>query len=749
MSKHSPNQDLIQSRWTPEHWASLMPLGFGHQRPNNYYELWRAIRENSDELGFAWRILSQGVCDGCALGTKGMTDWTLPGVHLCNIRLRLLRLNTMPAFDPKILRDVAWLRGHTSTQLRELGRVPYPMLRRKGEPGFTRVSWDTALDLIAARIREDGPETAGFYLTSRGMPNEAYYCAQKAVRAMGCPHIDNAARVCHAPSTVALKRGLGIGATSCSYNDFLQTDLVVFIGSNVANNQPVATKYLHFAKKNGAKIVSINAYREPGMDRYWIPSLPESALFGTKLTDEHHLVHIGGDLAFLSGALKALIAAGACDPDFIAQHTEGFEVVTALLAELPWETLEAQAGVPRAEMEAFAHSVAAARRAIFVWSMGITQHETGVANVSAIVNLALAKGFVGRPGCGVMPIRGHSGVQGGAEMGAYATALPGGLPVTAGNAARFAALWGFDVPASPGMNAPEMIDAGYRGELKTLFSVGGNFLEVLPDPHYVEEALARVPLRVHYDIVLSSQMLVDPADTVLILPAATRYETPGGVTETTTERRVVLSPEIPGRRIREARPEWEALLDLARRVRPELAERLDFAGTPEVRAEIARAVPFYAGIEQLHAGGESFQYGGPRLCEGWTFATPDGKAHFWPVKPEREALPPGKFRVTTRRGKQFNSMVHEASDAITGAARDEVFMCAEDAAALGLAEGARVRLNNELGTMDCRVRLAPAKPGNLQVHWPEGNVLLDRATRSPECGVPDYNALVSVTPLGS
>ena len=103
-----------------------------------------------------------------------------------------------------------------------------------------------------------------------------------------------------------------------------------------------------------------------------------------------------------------------------------------------------------------------------------------------------------------------------------------------------------------------------------LFSAGGNFLEVLPDPAAVEAGLARVPLRVHMDIVLSSQMLVEPADTVLLLPATTRYEIPGGVTETSTERRVILSPEIPGPRIEEARPEWEVLLDLARRVRPEL-----------------------------------------------------------------------------------------------------------------------------------------------------------------------------------
>ena len=167
----------------------------------------------------------------------------------------------------------------------------------------------------------------------------------------------------------------------------------------------------------------------------------------------------------------------------------------------------------------------------------------------AIVNLALARGWVGREGCGLMPIRGHSGVQGGAEMGCYATALPGGLEVSPDNAAALGEQWGFDVPAGPGRTAPEMIDAAHAGELDVLISVGGNFLEVLPDPAHVREALASVPLRVHYDIVLSSQMLVDPAETVLLLPATTRYEVPGGITETSTERRVILSPEVEGPRV--------------------------------------------------------------------------------------------------------------------------------------------------------------------------------------------------------
>jgi len=734
----------VKKSWTPRHWASWKPFGIGEQRPNNYAEIFRAISENRDELAYTWRILSQGVCDGCALGTTGLHDWTLDGVHLCNIRLRLLRLNTMGPLDPKLLVDAEVLRGRSSADLRELGRIPYPMMRRRGERGFRRLAWDDALDLVADRIRATTPERLAFYLTSRGMPNEAYYCAQKAARAIGTNNIDNAARVCHSPSTVALKEMLGVGATTCSYADWLSAQVIVFIGSNVANNQPVATKYLHYAKKNGAQILIVNPYREPGMERYWIPSIAESALFGTKLADRFYQIRSGGDVGFLSGVLKSLIESGQVDDSFIQGHSEGFDEVCRAIASQEWEGLETTSGLPRADMIDLAQRLGRADRAVFVWSMGVTQHVCGVDNVRAIVNLALARGFVGREGCGLMPIRGHSGVQGGAEMGAYATAFPGGLPVNEVNAAALAQYWGFAPPFVPGLNAPEMIDAAHRGELDLLFSVGGNFLEVLPDPAFVEDSLREIPLRVQMDLVLSPQMLVEPKDTVLLLPAATRYETPGGVTETTTERRVVFSPEIRGRRIEEARPEWEVFLDLARRARPNRTTALALNSTAEVRAEIARVVPMYDGIQNLAKQGDHFQYGGRHLCSGWHFPLPGGKARFAAVSVPAGTRASDEFTLTTRRGKQFNTMVHEDRDSITGAERNAIFMSAEDVARLALSNGERIRLVNSQGRYEGRVYIADIRPGELQVHWPEGNVLLDRARRDPKSGIPDYGATVRI-----
>jgi predicted molibdopterin-dependent oxidoreductase YjgC len=247
-------------------------------------------------------------------------------------------------------------------------------------------------------------------------------------------------------------------------------------------------------------------------------------------------------------------------------------------------------------------------------------------------------------------------------------------------------------------------------------------------------------------------MLVEPADTVLVLPATTRYETPGGVTETTTERRIVFSPEIEGRRIDGARPEWVVFCDVMRRVRPEAAAALAFESTAEIRAEIAEAVPLYAGIETLRAKGDQVQWGGPTLYADGRFATGDGKAHFIPVRPPAREIAPlaaGELRLSTRRGKQFNSMVLADEDPLNGSHRDDVLVAAEDAARLGLESGSPVQLSSAAGVMRGRLRIAPIKAGNIEVHWPEGSVLLDPRSIDPHSMEPDYNARVRVEPIES
>jgi predicted molibdopterin-dependent oxidoreductase YjgC len=316
--------------------------------------------------------------------------------------------------------------------------------------------------------------------------------------------------------------------------------------------------------------------------------------------------------------------------------------------------------------------------------------------------------------------------------------------VDAETAERWSSLWGFPVPRGAGWSAAEMVDHAANGHAEVLWIVGGNFLETLPDVDRSRRALARPRLRIHQDIVVSSSMLADSDGDVLLLPATTRYESPGGGTETTTERRIVYSPEIAGRRIGSARAEWRVFGEVMARVRPERADRIRFDSAAAIRAEIARAVPRYAGIDGLERKGDALQWGGRLLYADGRFATPDGRAHFTPVVAGRVRGADGtRFHVSTRRGKQFNSMIQRPVDPLTGADRDAVFVSADDLARLGLREGDRIRLRSAGGTFVGRAMAAAIRPGNLEVHWPEGNTLLGHAL-DPDALEPDYSAQVTL-----
>ena len=745
----------IEKNWQSKLKAAV-PFGLGQAKPKHFRDMLGIAWQNRDNLGYAWKVLSRGVCDGCALGVAGFHDWTIDGIHLCMTRLNLLRLNTMPELDVKLLEDVSKLQALDNAQLRELGRLPYPMLRENGAKGFRRISWDEAYQRIAKKIRGISPKRWAMFVTSRGVTNEVYYMAQKALRFLGTNNVDNAARICHSPSTAAMKYALGVAATTCSYKDWYGTDLIIFFGANPANDQPVTTKYLHEAKKLGTKVIMVNPYREPGMERYWVPSSADSAVFGTDIMDYWFPVSTGGDIAFLGGVLKILIENNWVDEHFIRGHTGGFEELKSQISNLKLEDLEAQSGLNLSAMREFAELIHNAKTAVLVWSMGITQHAFGGDTVSMILNLGLLRGWVGRDKCGMMPIRGHSSVQGGAEMGAYATAFPGGKAIDAANAAALSQLYGFPVPDWKGLTAPEMVEAGARGELDLFYSLGGNFLRTLPEPDYVRAALANIPMRVHQDIMLTDQMFIEAKEEVILLPAKTRYEQDDGGIETTTERRIAFSPEIP-RQVGEARAEWKILRELAAAVHPERAHLLGCETGWKMREEIAKVVPFYDGIQHLKKTGDAIQYGGPHLCAGWKFPTADGKAHFRVVElPLTSSLylsdgesvsdrtGEGRFIVSTRRGKQFNSLIYAEIDPINGAGRDAVLMNPEDAAQLHLMNNERVKLVNDIGQYEGRVFLAPIARRNLQIHWPEGNVIIRRGVVDKAGGVPDYNARVTV-----
>lgn len=742
---------LLRRLW---HFVRLyFPFGvLWSPKPRHFREMLKVVWENKGNLPWAWKVLRHGVCDGCSLGPYGLRDNVISGTHLCLTRLKLLRLNTMPALADGAWGDIKRLRLYSNEALHKLGRLPYPLLYRKGDVGFRRITWEEASTKVADSLRSAPPDRVGFFASSRGITNETYYTLQKLARIAGTANIDSCARLCHAASTSALKETIGYGATTCSLEDLIGTDLLLLFGTDVANNQPMMMKYLHYAKQAGTKVVVINPFREPSLERYWVPSVPSSALFGTQVCDDFFQVQAGGDIYFCLGVMKALRAMGGFDRSFIEEHTVGFDELEAQLESVTWEALEEGSGVTRAEMERLATRYSQAKTAVLVWSMGLTQHRFGVQNVKAVVLLGLSRGMVGRPKTGLMPIRGHSGVQGTAECGADADKLPGAVDITAESLARFEALWNHPLPPGRGVKAAHLLDRAGESGLEMLYTLGGNYLDTLPDPIQAAKSLGNIRLRVHQDIVINTSALVEPipeGGEVLLLPAQTRYEQRGGGTSTSTERRIRFTPELTGHRIGEAVAEWEIPVRIGRALKPDRPDLFDFPDAASVRQEMAKVMPLYAGIETLEREGQWVQWGGKHLGEGGVFNNlPGGKARFSPLELPKVEIPQGMYFLASRRGKQFNSITWGSKDLITGSAtRKAVFFSPEDAQKLGLKPGDAVRLSSELGTMDGVVELGPCKPGHLQAFWPECNVLVGRRY-DPVSGEPDYNAFVRVQPVG-
>ena len=714
-----------------------IPFGLGQAKPRHFREMLRVFLANRDNLSHAWKVLSRGGCDGCAPGASGFNDATLHGFHWCLPRFQLLRLHTLPVLDERILGDAAGLALLNNAHLQTLGRLPFPVLRERGQTGFLRISWETASARIARRIQSTDPRRVAFFLSSGDLTHEVEYVAQKVARFLGTNHIDTAARCSLAPSVSAMKATLGVADSTCGYQDWLGADLLVFFGVNPAEDQPVAMRHLSAAKRRGARVVLVNPLLEPGMRKHWEPSRPLSALFGSHPADHWFPVAQGGDVAFLLGTLKVLLGEDWVAHWFLSAHTTGIEALRSQVDGLDWGALEAGSGLSRAHMRAFAELLHGASNAVFVWGMGVNRYSGDA--VQMILNLALTQGWLGRDRCGLMPMGAEACVHAENALGADPTAFPGSQPVTPQNAALLAAEYGFPGPDWPGFSGHAMVEACAEGQLDVFYCVGGRFLRTLSQG--TAEGLTRVPLRVHQSAVLTEQMFLEPGEEVILLPAKTQYEQDGGGIQTSSERRVIFSPELRRSDIGEARAAWEILRDLAVAVDPERAGLFGCESAQRIREEMARVVPRYAGVE--HAGESKGRFPiplvGARLCEGGLCPTADGKARLRTVR-LAEAKDGDTFVLSTRRGKPVTPPLDGTRDPWIGAERDAIFVAESDAVKLQLQPGDAVLLRNALGSYEGRVWIAPIAPGNLQAFWPESDRIIPRAGRDSSGRVPGYTA---------
>ncbi|MFN7253468.1 MAG: FdhF/YdeP family oxidoreductase [Anaerobacillus sp.] len=747
----------ISKKPTPKHWVSPIPFGLGKVKPKHIRDTLKVVWENKDNLQYAKNILTKGVCDGCALGVSGLQDQTLKGAHMCTTRLNVLRLNTMPNIKEEIVHaDIDELKKYSSAELRQLGRIPYPLIRKSGERKFSRISWEDAMNMIAKKIKTLDPKQYAFYLTSRGITNESYYVAGKVARFLGTNNIDNASRICHSPSKTGLYRSIGVGASTANYQDWIGTDVLLFWGSVASNSSPVSTKYMLAAKKKGTKIIVVNPYKEPAMEKYWVPSNLESALFGTRVADDFYQVNIGGDIAFMHGIMKhwfemeEKVHGSAINHDFVQNHVKHYEELKAHVKAQSWDEIVKSSGISKNRIIELSELLANSKNAVFAWALGLTMHSFATDNISQVANLALLRGYIGRKYNGVMPFRGHSSVQGTSEMGCDPFVLPGG-GWDAKNVKRIEALWKFNLPKWQGdilgvslENA--LLPKDHARKLKLYYMSGGNFLETMPNPLFIEKALSQLDIRVHQDIIFNTSTLVDAKEAVIVLPAKTRYEQEGGGTSTSTERMIYFSPEIEGNKqvVKEARAEWKIYIDLAKRVKPHFASLIDFKDGHAIRDEIAKANPNYDGVQFLKKQGDVFQWGGAWLCEGGIFPTPDEKANLITIEIPKLQKSDGQFYVMTRRGKQFNSMVYNEIDPFNGTERYDVLMNEQDAKELNIIKGEPIVVYNEHGTFQGKAHFAHITRGNIGLHFPEGNFLIPKGIYDGPSGIPQFSVAVKV-----
>jgi molybdopterin-dependent oxidoreductase alpha subunit len=403
------------------------------------------------------------------------------------------------------------------------GRLTHPMLIEPGETHYKKITWEDAFALIGKKLNQlSTPDEAVFYTSGR-TSNEAAFLYQLFVRQFGTNNLPDCSNMCHESSGVALNETIGIGKGSVKLDDFYKTDLVIILGQNPGTNHPRMMSALHMAKRNGAKIISVNPLKEAGLLAFKDPKDPIDVLGRTNyLSDLYLQPRINGDMAFLK-ALMILLAEEdeksgkkIFDWKFINENSVGVDDFLQSLKEYSFEQLCKDAGLKEEEVREAAKLVLASKKIIACWAMGLTQHKNAVATIQEVMNLLFLKGSIGKEGAGACPVRGHSNVQGDRTMGIYEKPSAAFLD-------KLDAAMEIQSPRKHGYDTVEAIHAMHQGKAKVFIAMGGNFLSATPDTEYTADALRKCDLTVHVSTKLNRSHLIT-GKYGLILPCLGRTD---------------------------------------------------------------------------------------------------------------------------------------------------------------------------------------------------------------------------------
>ena len=700
------------------------------------------------EAGGVWKLFkamrTRNACKTCALGMGGqkggMVNEQGSFPEVCKKSMQAMVADMQPGIDPTFWskHSIADLKKRTPRELENLGRLIHPIRYRAGATHYEMITWEEAFSAIAAKLNATLPDETFWYFSGRSS-NEAGFLLQLLARVYGTNNVNNCSFYCHQASGVGLQSSIGSGTATIVLDDIDKADTVFLVGGNPASNHPRLMTSLMHLRRRGGNVIVINPVVETGLVRFRVPSDPRSLLFGTKIASHYVQPHIGGDLALLWGIAKSLKQKGKMDCDFLSKHCRDSESWLAAVDDLTWQEIETKSGVARSEIESIADVYAQSKAAIFSWTMGITHHAHGVENVQAIASLAMCRGMIGREGAGLMPIRGHSNVQGIGSVGVTPKL----------KTQIFEALESkFDVklPTTPGRDTLACMEGAALGDLKVGFCLGGNLYGSNPDSNYAANALSNLDLNVMMSTTMNTGHTHGLAKETIVLPVLARDEEPEPTTQESMFNFVRVSDGGP-RRLPGPRSEVEVISTLGKRLLPD-TEGIDWdemMRTATIRKWIGAVVPGYQKISEIEESKEEFQIAG-RTFHQPQFPTEDGRGilHVHSL-PQLKGTAENELRLMTVRSEgQFNTVVYEEEDLYRNIdRRDVILLHPDDVRRFGISDDDQVTVSSDTGQLsDIYVReYASIRPGNALMYYPEANVLVARHA-DPQSKTPAFKGVV-------
>jgi molybdopterin-dependent oxidoreductase alpha subunit len=676
-------------------------------------------------------LYAKNTCKSCAFGTGGQNGGIRNEAkqfpEFCKKNLQT-QLSDLQAAIP-----VETFSQCSIANLDKLdGRLTTPLYKQAGDTHYRPISIDAALHKIAERFNNTDPQRSFFYSSGRSS-NEAAFLLQLFARAWGTNHVNNCSYFCHQASGVGLTNSIGSGTATLQLHDLQQSDLIFVIGANPSSNHPRFLKELVACRRRGGQVIIINPVKEKGLVNFTLPSDWRSMLGGgSEVASVYLQPNIGADIAVLKGIAKACLAQNGQQLDFINNYTEGFAAYAADIENTSWHSITKQSGLDQATFAKVAELYLTAKKAVFAWGMGITQHLHGVDNVESIVNLALLRGMIGQTGAGLLPLRGHSNVQGVGSVGVTPALKTAVLQNIEKNL-------GIRIPKHNGFDTMACLEAAHDGKMDLAFILGGNLFGASPDPVFTEQALDRIPFKVYLHPTLNSGHVHGVAEEVVILPVTVRDEEKQATTQESMFNYVRIS-EGGIYRFPELYSEVELINKLACAViAKDIFDFSVFAKHANIRDAIASSIPGFEAIEKR----EEFQIGG-RTFHKPDFPTTNGKAFFRVIAIPEYKQTDKTYRMTSVRSEgQFNTIIYEQEDLYREQTdRWVVLMNAEDMQREGLEENDYVSLRNETGKMlDLKVRAYDIPLGNLLTYFPESNVLIPKTT-DQRSKTPSYKSVL-------